>query len=64
MQVSGYSALRAKIKPGPVNADTTDEEVHARATLTSHDLAVPLQLLEHLFKLERRIFRLENPAKP
>jgi hypothetical protein len=56
-------SLQARIKPGPVVSTTTDDEIQARAALTAHNLAVPVQVLEHLFKLERRISQLEYNAQ-
>jgi hypothetical protein len=48
------------IKPGPVNAETTDEEIAQRARVFGHDLAVPYQVLEHIMKVERRLVVVES----
>lgn len=52
------------IKPGPVNAETSDEEIAMRARVFGHDLAVPYQVLEHIMKIERRLARVENVQAP
>lgn len=61
MQLNDISKkLQARIAPGPVNATTTDDDIQARAQLNAHNMGVPAQMLEHLFKLERRIALLEQ----
>jgi hypothetical protein len=48
------------IKPGPVNAETTDEEIAQRARKFGHAMAVPYQVLEHIMKVERRLAVVEK----
>jgi hypothetical protein len=54
---------KSLIKPGPVNVETSDEEIEQRARVFGHDLAVPHQVLEHIMKLERRLARVEGELK-
>jgi hypothetical protein len=61
MQLNDISKkLQARIAPGPVSVTTTDDDIQARAQLNAHNMGVPVQMLEHLFKLERRIAVLES----
>jgi hypothetical protein len=58
----GTKKLQMRIAPGPVTFQTTDDDIAARAQLHAHNMGVPVAMLEHLFKLERRISVLENAS--
>lgn len=55
-----FKKLQDQIKPGDVNAQTTDDEINARARVYGHQLGVPVVVMAHLFKLDRRIAILET----
>jgi hypothetical protein len=56
---SELEKIKARIKPGPVTAETTDDEINARVYMAGYTAGTHQQTTAHLLKLERRICQLE-----
>jgi hypothetical protein len=56
---SELDKIKARIKPGPVTAETTDDEINARVYIAGYTAGTHQQTTAHLLKLERRICQLE-----
>lgn len=57
---SELDRIKARIKPGPVTAETTDDEINARVYMAGYTAGTNQQTTAHLLKLERRICQLEG----
>jgi hypothetical protein len=50
----------AAIKPGPISATTDDADIKARARIGAYRTGAPVEVIEHIMFLERRVAALEE----